>query len=319
MASVQEKFQAAVNVIKNLPKNGPYQPSTVMMLKFYGLFKQATEGPCTSKRPAFWDVVGKAKYDAWNSNRHLTKEQAMQKYVEGLQEIIETMSFTENVQNFVGSLQGLENINLDELEMIAPGMKKLAESHPNSPFNSRTNSPQHGASSNIIIDEEPLTNGHASSTEDVELENPTTVLPNATPMAAPETYNIYAPTNGNVDQSDDEEYVDPFDIQHELNESLQQNNHILKQVQDTVTRMNLDISSVNQRIYDLEKTVRDLKLAVSNTTLRNAASKNTMEHKRKYPNWWPLDDISPVWFILLILWPFIARRLGNMLAKPKRK
>lgn len=42
MASVQEKFQAAVNVIKNLPKNGPYQPSTVMMLKFYGLFKQVS-------------------------------------------------------------------------------------------------------------------------------------------------------------------------------------------------------------------------------------------------------------------------------------
>lgn len=80
----------------------------------------------------------------------------MQKYVEGLQEIIETMSFTENVQNFVGSLQGLENINLDELEIIAPGMKKLAESHPSSPFNSRTNSPQHGASSNIIVDEEVI-------------------------------------------------------------------------------------------------------------------------------------------------------------------
>lgn len=154
MASVQQRFEAAVNVIKNLPKNGPYQPSPVMMLKFYGLFKQSTEGPCNGKRPAFWDVIGKAKYDAWNGFRHLSKEQAMQQYVEGLQEIIETMSFTENVQNFVGSLQGLENINLDELEMIAPGMKQLAESHPSSPFHSRTNSPQHGSSNNIIVDEE---------------------------------------------------------------------------------------------------------------------------------------------------------------------
>uniref|UniRef100_T1P8W2 Uncharacterized protein n=1 Tax=Musca domestica TaxID=7370 RepID=T1P8W2_MUSDO len=227
------------------------------------------------------------------------------------------MSFTENVQNFVGSLQGLENINLDELEIIAPGMKKLAESHPSSPFNSRTNSPQHGASSNIIVDEEPLTNGHDSSAENVELENPTTVLPNVTQTNVPETYNIYSQTNGNVDQSDDEEYVDPFDIQHELNESLQQNNHILKQVQDTVTRMNLDISSVNQRIFDLEKTVRDLKLALSKNTL-STTSKGTLERKQKYPNWWPLEGISPLWFILLILWPFIARRLGKMLTKPQR-
>lgn len=145
MATAQERFQAAVNVIKGLPKNGPYQPSPTMMLKFYGLYKQATEGACHQKKPAFWDIVNKAKWDAWNKNSHLTKEQAMQNYVEGLQEIIETMSFTENVQDFVGSLQGLENMNLDELGMIAPRMRELAESHPNSPFNSRTNSPQRGS------------------------------------------------------------------------------------------------------------------------------------------------------------------------------
>lgn len=153
MVSVQERFQAAVNVIKGLPKNGPYQPSNSMMLKFYGLYKQATEGQCRQRKPAFWDVINKAKWDAWNRNSNLTKEEAMEKYVESLQEIIETMSFTENVQNFVGSLQGLENINLDELEIIAPRMRELAESHPNSPFNSRTNSPQH-SNTNEIGDEE---------------------------------------------------------------------------------------------------------------------------------------------------------------------
>ncbi|XP_013106526.1 acyl-CoA-binding domain-containing protein 5 [Stomoxys calcitrans] len=319
MASVQERFQAAVNVIKNLPKNGPYQPSPVMMLKFYGLFKQATEGPCNGKRPAFWDVVGKAKYDAWNGFRHLTKEKAMQQYVEGLQEIIETMSFTENVQNFVGSLQGLENINLDELEMIAPGMKQLAESHPSSPFSSRTNSPQHGSSSNIIVDEEPLTNGHASSGEEMGVDAQTTIQPQteqqtAEQSALPETtLNNLSQYNGNIDPSDDEEYVDPFDIQHELNESLQHNNQILKQVQATVSRMNLDISSVNQRIFDLEKSVRDLKMAITNSKISASIE------QRKHPKWWPLEGISPVWFILLVLWPFIARRLGKMLTNPQRK
>jgi len=56
MAAIEERFQAAVNVIKGLPKNGPYQPSTSMMLKFYGLFKQATEGGCDQKKPGFWDI-----------------------------------------------------------------------------------------------------------------------------------------------------------------------------------------------------------------------------------------------------------------------
>ena len=72
------------------------------------------------------------------------------------------MSFTENVQNFVGSLQGLESINMDLLEIIAPCMRELAESHRNSPFNSRTNSPQH-RSTNEIDDKKPILNGHSSS------------------------------------------------------------------------------------------------------------------------------------------------------------
>lgn len=32
------------------------------MLKFYGYYKQAKEGPCKEAKPAFWDVVKKAKW-----------------------------------------------------------------------------------------------------------------------------------------------------------------------------------------------------------------------------------------------------------------
>lgn len=128
----------------------------------------------------------------------------------------------------------------------------------------------------------------------------------------------YSQLNGSVDQSDDEEYVDPFDIQHELNESLQQNNHILKQVQATVSRMNSDISSVNQRIFDLEKTVRDLQMAVTSSKI-NATHKSLVQRKSNQPTWWPFKDISPAWFVLLVLWPFIAKRLGKMLSKPQRQ
>lgn len=148
MSTVEERFQAAVNVIKGLPKNGPYQPSTTMMLEFYSLYKQATKGPCYEKKPPFWEVYARAKWDAWQKKRNLTQQQAMQQYVDSLQKIIETMSYTENVQNFIGSLSDLENINLDELDKVMPGMKELAESHPNSPFNTRQNSPQHMAMTN---------------------------------------------------------------------------------------------------------------------------------------------------------------------------
>jgi len=33
-----------------------------MMLTFYGLYKQATEGPCQSPKPSFWDLIKKAKW-----------------------------------------------------------------------------------------------------------------------------------------------------------------------------------------------------------------------------------------------------------------
>lgn len=41
---------------------GTFQPSHEMMLKFYSFYKQASVGPCNISKPAFWDVVGKAKW-----------------------------------------------------------------------------------------------------------------------------------------------------------------------------------------------------------------------------------------------------------------
>lgn len=63
---------------------GPYQPSYDMMLKFYAYFKQATLGPCKGSRPGFWDVVGRAKYDAWKALGDLPKSKAMANYVDEL-------------------------------------------------------------------------------------------------------------------------------------------------------------------------------------------------------------------------------------------
>lgn len=54
------------------------------MLRFYGYFKQATQGPCGGSRPAFWDIVGRAKYDAWKRLGEMPKTDAMAKYVDEL-------------------------------------------------------------------------------------------------------------------------------------------------------------------------------------------------------------------------------------------
>lgn len=100
----QRRFQAAVDVIQSLPKNGSYRPSYEVMLRFYGLYKQAVCGPCTASRPGFWDPVGRYKWDAWNQLGDMSRENAMAAYVNEMkkvaQEVIDTMQINEKTASF---------------------------------------------------------------------------------------------------------------------------------------------------------------------------------------------------------------------------
>nr|CAD7394236.1 unnamed protein product [Timema cristinae] len=73
-----------------MSKSGSYQPSHELMLRFYAYFKQASEGPCTAARPAFWEVVKKMKWDAWNKLGNMPREEAMNNYVEELKKVSKT-------------------------------------------------------------------------------------------------------------------------------------------------------------------------------------------------------------------------------------
>ena len=65
------------------PRDGerPVSFDDSVKLAFYGLYKSATEGPCNKPRPGFFDVVGRAKIDAWASNGDKPAEDAMVDYV----------------------------------------------------------------------------------------------------------------------------------------------------------------------------------------------------------------------------------------------
>ena len=51
------------------------------MLKLYSLFKQGTIGDCNTPQPGFFEFVNKAKWNAWNTLKGKTKEQAMEEYI----------------------------------------------------------------------------------------------------------------------------------------------------------------------------------------------------------------------------------------------
>jgi diazepam-binding inhibitor (GABA receptor modulator, acyl-CoA-binding protein) len=77
---MEEEFRAALNYIKDTT-NPPLDTSNEQKLDFYALFKQATEGPPKGSPPSRLRVVERAKFMAWKARQSLTKDQAMQEYV----------------------------------------------------------------------------------------------------------------------------------------------------------------------------------------------------------------------------------------------
>jgi diazepam-binding inhibitor (GABA receptor modulator, acyl-CoA-binding protein) len=78
MADLKEAFEAAVANSKNLSE----RPDNGTLLKIYALYKQATAGDNAEKKPGFGDMVGRAKWDAWNGFKGLTSDEAMQQYID---------------------------------------------------------------------------------------------------------------------------------------------------------------------------------------------------------------------------------------------
>jgi acyl-CoA-binding protein len=78
MADLKKRFEQAVADSKNLPE----KPDNMTLLKIYALYKQASQGDVDGKRPGFTDMVGRAKWDAWNDVKGKSAEAAMQEYVD---------------------------------------------------------------------------------------------------------------------------------------------------------------------------------------------------------------------------------------------
>lgn len=78
MADLKAQFEDAVANSKSLTE----RPDNATLLKIYGLYKQATAGDNGEKKPGFSDMVGRAKWEAWDSVKGLTSEAAMQQYVD---------------------------------------------------------------------------------------------------------------------------------------------------------------------------------------------------------------------------------------------
>lgn len=77
MSTVKAQFEQAAADSKNLSE----RPDNQTMLKLYALYKQASSGDADGKRPGFTDMIGRAKWDAWNELKGSAKDVAMKQYI----------------------------------------------------------------------------------------------------------------------------------------------------------------------------------------------------------------------------------------------
>lgn len=80
---LKQRFDAAQATAKSLPE----RPSNDELLALYSLYKQATEGDVKGERPSGFDFAGAAKHDAWEKRRGMSSDEAMEAYIELVDEL----------------------------------------------------------------------------------------------------------------------------------------------------------------------------------------------------------------------------------------
>jgi diazepam-binding inhibitor (GABA receptor modulator, acyl-CoA-binding protein) len=81
--SIGEEFEQAQVDVKALAQ----RPGDDVLLRLYALYKQGTQGDVGEKRPGVFDLVGRAKYDAWKALAGTAPDDAQQRYVALVREL----------------------------------------------------------------------------------------------------------------------------------------------------------------------------------------------------------------------------------------
>jgi len=83
--SIKEAFDKAVADSKTIGE----RPDNETLLKLYSLYKQATEGDAPAEGPSNpFDIVGRAKHQAWLALKGMGADDAMQEYTGLVQQLL---------------------------------------------------------------------------------------------------------------------------------------------------------------------------------------------------------------------------------------
>ncbi|KAG6009276.1 Autophagy protein 37 [Claviceps maximensis] len=112
--SVDRVFVHALNTVKKIPKTGASRPPPSDRLRLYGLYKQAMEGDVDGvmEQPTAGPFLTaeelhreRDKWDAWNSQKGLSRTEAKRRYIEAL---VETMYRYANTTDAIELVTELE-------------------------------------------------------------------------------------------------------------------------------------------------------------------------------------------------------------------
>ncbi|KXX81203.1 Autophagy-related protein 37 [Madurella mycetomatis] len=120
--SIDRVFVHALNTVKKIPKTGAARPPPSDRMRLYGLYKQAMEGDVDGvmERPSATSATGAGsssedivreqdKWDAWNSQKGLSRTEAKRRYVEALIETMHKYANTPNALELVAELEFVWN------------------------------------------------------------------------------------------------------------------------------------------------------------------------------------------------------------------
>ncbi|KAG0145048.1 hypothetical protein CROQUDRAFT_588603 [Cronartium quercuum f. sp. fusiforme G11] len=102
-------FQTASHIVQTrLPASGPIQPTYKEKLLLYSFFKQAVNGDVQqiSPRPGVFDMLGRAKWDAWKKLEGLQPVDAKKLYVDTLLKMLKKHAETPEARTLIEGLEG---------------------------------------------------------------------------------------------------------------------------------------------------------------------------------------------------------------------
>ncbi|OAD80983.1 hypothetical protein PHYBLDRAFT_104584 [Phycomyces blakesleeanus NRRL 1555(-)] len=89
---INSRYNKALNIVQHLSASSSVQPTKEEKLELYALYKQVSHGNVNTPRPGMFDLVGKAKWDAWKNQESMAAIEAKYRYVDLLLRVASEVS-----------------------------------------------------------------------------------------------------------------------------------------------------------------------------------------------------------------------------------